>query len=316
MSERALAYDEEPLAHRHLVIFEAAGIEGDFASYLLRTLLSEGRLAYVTVEKTKAGMQARRIEREGPTGLIVTTTRHRLHPENETRLLSVPVNDSPEQTQAVMLALAEDEPAEVDIREWIALQTLIEDDAPHDVKVPFSRALAQLVPPAATRLRRDFGVILGLIRAHALLHRATRPRDEADHTVATIEDYAMVRELVVDLVSEGVGRAVSAKTRETVEAVVKLSPGHPEGVRLAILASKLGLDKSTVSRRASVAREGGYLVNLEDRQGRPARYRLGEPLPEELEILPQSEVLAATVAPLHAQSGGNTRAAAPGGPSW
>ncbi len=39
MSERALAYSEEPLSHRILVIYEAAGIRGDFATYLLRSLL-------------------------------------------------------------------------------------------------------------------------------------------------------------------------------------------------------------------------------------------------------------------------------------
>ena len=34
------------------------------------------------------------IEREGPTGLIVTTTALRLHPENETRMLSLTVTDT------------------------------------------------------------------------------------------------------------------------------------------------------------------------------------------------------------------------------
>ncbi len=36
MSEHALAYSTEPLAHRFLVLYEAAGLEGDFATYLLR----------------------------------------------------------------------------------------------------------------------------------------------------------------------------------------------------------------------------------------------------------------------------------------
>ena len=53
MSERALAYSTEPLRHRHLVIYEAAGMAGDFATYLIRSLLSEGRLRYETVEKTR-----------------------------------------------------------------------------------------------------------------------------------------------------------------------------------------------------------------------------------------------------------------------
>ena len=51
-------------------------------------------------------MVPRLIEREGPTGLIVTTTQVALHPENETRLLSVPANDTPEQTAAILRMLA------------------------------------------------------------------------------------------------------------------------------------------------------------------------------------------------------------------
>src|SRR6185369_1776738 len=92
--------------HRMLVIFEAAGMNSDFASYLIRSLLSEGRLRYETVEKTPEGMKARLIEREGPTGLITTTTAVRLHPENETRLLSVGADDTAAQTKRVFRALA------------------------------------------------------------------------------------------------------------------------------------------------------------------------------------------------------------------
>src|SRR2546430_2242009 len=82
--ERALADPEEPLQHRVLVIYEAAGLGSDFASYLVRSLLSEGRVRYETVEKTRDGLKPRLIERDGPTGLLVTTTSVSLHPENET----------------------------------------------------------------------------------------------------------------------------------------------------------------------------------------------------------------------------------------
>ena len=65
MSERALAYSQEPLQHRFLVIYEAAGMQGDFVSYLVRSLLSEGRIRYETVEKARDGMRPKLIEREG-----------------------------------------------------------------------------------------------------------------------------------------------------------------------------------------------------------------------------------------------------------
>ena len=110
MSERALAYGTEPLSHRFLVLFEAAGLESDFASYLVRSLLSEGCVRYETVEKGKDGeLKARLVEREGPTGLIVSTTSVALHPENETRLLSLAATDTPDQTKLVLSRLADDD---------------------------------------------------------------------------------------------------------------------------------------------------------------------------------------------------------------
>jgi hypothetical protein len=53
----------------------------------------------------------------------------------------------------------------------------------------------------------------------------------------------------------------------------------------------LGIDKSSASRRIKVAVEKGYLVNTEKQRGRPARIVLGDPLPENLTILPHPEEL-------------------------
>lgn len=57
------------------------------------------------------------------------------------------------------------------------------------------------------------------------------------------------------------------------------------------MAHTLGLDKSAAARRIAAAVQLGYLRNLEDRKGRPARLILGESLPESVAILPSSEVL-------------------------
>jgi hypothetical protein len=175
MSDRALAYSTEPLKHRHLVIYEAAGMASDFATYLIRSLLSEGRLRYETVEKTRDGLVPKFIEREGPTGLIVTTTSVRLHPENETRMLSLTVSDTREQTAAVFRALANGRTHGADLSQWLALQTWL---ATYNcqVDIPYAAPLAKMVPPVAVRLRRDFKTVLTLIRAHALLHQASGGR--------------------------------------------------------------------------------------------------------------------------------------------
>jgi hypothetical protein len=291
MSDRALAYSSEPLRHRHLVIYEAAGMASDFATYLIRSLLSEGRLRYETVEKTKEGLVPRLIEREGPTGLIVTTTSLRLHPENETRMLSLTITDTPVQTAAVFRALAQESVrTEVDLSQWHALQTWLAT-GPTRVAIRFADQLAQLVPPVAVRLRRDFKTVLMLIRAHALLHQASRLKDEAGRVVAAVEDYAAVRDLVADLVAEGVDVTVKPEIREVVETTARLLAEGRDEVRQADLKGALNLDKSAISRRVAGALDGGFLKNLEDRKGRHARLVLGDALPANREVLPAPDQL-------------------------
>lgn len=294
MSERALAYSDEPVRHRMMIIYEAAGLVGDMASYLMRSLLSEGRIRYETVEKTKDGLQSRLIEREGPTGLIVTTTALRLHAENETRLFSVPVNDTPEQTKAILYRVAEGPPPPVDVRPWHALQDWVAGGA-EEVDIPFAPSLAKAIPATGVRLRRDFPAVLNLIRSHALLHQASRARDTAGRIVATLDDYSAVHELVADLVAEGVESAVSPTVRETVNAVSELIAAGKPIVSIADVAKQIGLDKSAASRRVAAARRLGYLVNEEARKGYTARLTLGSVMPEETEILPPVGALATDV---------------------
>jgi hypothetical protein len=173
---------------------------------------------------------------------------------------------------------------------WQALQTWL-STGPTRVVIPFADQLAELVPPVAVRLRRDFKTVLTLIRAHALLHQASRLRDEGGRVMATIKDYAAVRDLIADLVAEGVDATVKPEIREVVEATRhSLGEGRDE-VHQADLKALLKLDKSVISRRVAGAIDGGFLKNLEDRKGRPARLVLGDPLPANHDVLPMPDRL-------------------------
>ena len=96
-----------------------------------------------------------------------------------------------------------------------------------------------------------------------------------------------MRELVADLVAEGVEATIKPEIREVVEATVRLLAE----VRQGDLKAALNLDKSAISRRAAGALDGGFLKNLEDRKGRPARLVLGDPLPASREVLPTPDHL-------------------------
>lgn len=291
MSDKVLAYGNEPLQHRFILLYEAAGLGSDFATYMLRSLLSEGRVRYEFVEKTQDGMRPRLIEREGPTGLLVTTTWAHLQFELETRMLSLAVRDDRAQTRSILDSLAGQangrEPKEVDLASFLALQEWLQKGEVCEVSIPYAHELASLVSDRAVRLRRDFGKVLALIRAHAILHQATREIDAHGRIVATIGDYAVVYELIGDVVSEGVQATVSPSIRETVAAVRKLGRDGEVPVTVTDLAKALALDKGAVSTRWRHAAADGYLVNHEDRKGKPAKLLPGEPLPEEEEgVLP------------------------------
>jgi hypothetical protein len=146
------------------------------------------------------------------------------------------------------------------------------------------------VPPVSVRLRRDFAAVLALVKAHAILHQMSRQHDAEGAIIATLDDYGVVRELIGPIVSDGVDATVSPSMRETVQAVRFLLEGEPE-VSLAKTANYLKLDKSATSRRITAAVQKGYLRNLEDKKGRPARIVLGDLLPDELEVLPMVEAL-------------------------
>jgi hypothetical protein len=225
------------------------------------------------------------IIKQGPTNFIVTTTAASLHGENETRMLSLPTDDSAAQTTSIMKAIAVGQRPEADFSEWHALARWIAAGN-KNVVIPYAAWLAANIPPVAVRLRRDFRALLRLIEAHAIVHQLNRATDEQGRIVATETDYLAVRELVADLISDAAGSAVSATVRETVETVGKLD-SEAEGVKVHALAEHLGLERSTVQYRVTAAREKGYLVNVEDKRGRAARWRTGTPLPDDVVILPE-----------------------------
>ena len=214
-------------------------------------------MRYVTVESTPNGIEPREIVRPGPTGLIVTTTRVTIHPENETRMLSLTVTDSREQTAGVMKAIAQGRNQDLDLSEWQALQEWIAARGHLGVVVPYAIRLAELIPPIATRLRRDFTTVLSLIKAHALLHQVTRKLDVEGQVIATIGDYAVVRELVAETIAEAVGAAAPDAIVEVVHAVTEMLEERGSKPRSPDPTSDADQDDNRRARRPSRSSTAG-----------------------------------------------------------
>jgi hypothetical protein len=309
MSDKSLIYWNAPLSNKFLVITEETGIESDVLNYIIRSLISEGRVQYSVVEKNPhtGRHETRMITKDGPTGFLTTTTRISLKVDNENRMFSVEVDSSDEQTHNVIQMQAQMETASpdkillADLEPFKALQELIDIERPKAV-VPFATAIAAKCVPAAVRLRRDFPAVLILIKAHAILHRHQRQTDEWGRVIASEADYAAVYHLVADLIDYGTGRDVSPKVRAIVEAVEKLMEelkvkgGKEAEINLSKIANHMGISKPTASRHAQMAFKDSYLLNLNQGSkgygpapGKDYNIVTNDPLPDHTKVLPSPD---------------------------
>src|SRR4051794_39516981 len=104
---------------------------------------------------------------------MVTTTRNSLNPENETRMLSMEIDESEEQTRRILRKVASVEGynrqhGEAAFKPWHDFQRWLAAGECR-VRVPYVYALAEAIRSArSVRLRRDFAQLVRAIKAHAL----------------------------------------------------------------------------------------------------------------------------------------------------
>jgi DNA primase len=171
------------------VVEEEKGVED--AAYALRALQSAKSLTL----STAAGKgDARRREVKGPVSLFVTTTRTDLDEETAGRFLTLAVDESKEQTRAILAAQREAEARSPEGRERLLrlhqnAQRLL---APVKVVNPFGPRLR--FPDDRLSARRDHRKYLGLIRAVAYSRQHQRELKDGSVQVL-LEDIALANRL-------------------------------------------------------------------------------------------------------------------------
>jgi hypothetical protein len=282
LSPQALNYWEGGFRNKVLLIAEAAGAER--AEYSLRVLQSEGNLTVHYV--TKHDGQLTTIEKtvEGPAATITTTTRESLHPENETRLVELTLDESAEQTARITDLQARrkmegTDPAreEAVVEIWRGAQIALE---PLPVVIPFAHLIH--FPTKQVRARRDFPKLLALVEASALLHQLQRDRTERrgrTHIVADVRDYAIAYDLIHAFL-ERVQGGLSDRELKILEVLEK-DPGRHLTVRQ--IAEILGWYQEAGRKRARRCLEKLHekgLANASDpKTGVATEYWFREPPP-------------------------------------
>ena len=300
MSRQALVYREEPFAHRTIVIFERPGM--DAADYNIRTLQSEGKLVFEVAEKNAETnrWETRRVEKEGPTNFIFTTTSPELYPENETRHWSLLMDESPRQTLAAKLESAkryhrENGSTEEELAIWRQVQMELK---PLKVHIPYAPWLAEHTPNRPLRMRRDFNRLLALIEVVALLYQKQRHVGEDGALEAGLSDYFIARELADQVFPASLSR-INKKVEALVQEVERIyqdkkTKGEETPVvKPGEIASALDVATGSVSRWLRPAVEVGLVeVVSETAKGYIRSVRPGNVIPKVSNALPTIEELA------------------------
>lgn len=284
MSPKALMHAaEDEFEHKAVFIAEHEGVAN--ADYPIRTMQSEKMIAWDYVDSSKDGLTKKTKRVKGPAAFIQATTRATLHPENETRLLFVQMDESEEQTRAINKRQAqraerkvEECPSEV-FKAW---HDLLGGLRPAEVRIPYATQLAQALP-GRVRSRRDLPKLLGLIEASAYLHQHKRQKDVRGYVVATPEDYQIAKALFEHSYYAG----PESKVGELLKAAEQLK--LPQ-FTVADLVQGTGWGKSKVYEVLSRAEELGNLVDGERR----GLYKLVHTRPETPLTLPAKVKLFAS----------------------
>jgi hypothetical protein len=205
LSAKALFRTEANLKGAVLYLQEVAGSEE--ASYTIRIMQSDGRLEYEATEKMPDGSHKNVVyHTEGPTVIVQTTTRNHLHPENETRVFPIYIDESDEQTSRIVQnILKEASGAGTNAAErerlrgrWHDAIRLLE---PAEVIIPYADRIE--IPSSPIRIRREARRLVDVVRVVAWLHQHQRERDDQGRILAAEDDFATA----LWLVSESLMRA-------------------------------------------------------------------------------------------------------------
>ena len=277
MSSRALLYMATSIKGMVLAIAEQEGAEK--ADYTIRTAQSEGSLTVLVAEKVADGpVTTREHTVEGPACFITTTTRAKLHDENETRLLEITLDETPEQTARINVAqaLRAAHPPTADERAKAAERTGVWRCALGKLELtevlnPHAPAHAARFPTTKIRARRDFQRVLDLAGARALLFQKQRKVLEG-RVVVSDEDMTAAVKLCEALHSPIPPRlrSVLDRLRASVLAAVEFSPAEA--------AKILGYDPDAARRLLRDAAKLDLVEETEAARGRkPSKFKLCHP---------------------------------------
>jgi len=291
LTDRALFYKgEDSLKNKVLAVEEVAGAEG--AYYAIRNLISAKKLTIeTTVKNALTGQLTTQVNTvNGPTAVFQTTTQPDLDAETKSRFIITSIDESLEQTRAILQAQRQSHTLEglrrKRQREAItarhhAFQRLLK---PVTVVNPFEPLLTY--SEERLLVRRDNPKYLTLILAVTFLYQLQRPvkhdAEFGDYIETALDDIAIANELATALFGQSLDE-VSRPGRELLQLIFDYVQSQAVKLKTTVDKISFGRRELREALKWSEYQLRTYLDELEKleyiwplsgRQGQPFRYRL------------------------------------------
>lgn len=278
LTPKALAHYKNDLDHKILLIQEQEGADG--SDYSIRTAISEGEIKIITTEKNEATGHFEAVENNvSSKGLVtvITTTRDRVHFENETRVLDGFSDESEEQTKKIVKSLGQNIKVRDYDSEFKHWQAGISQLKPYEVIIPYAPVLAEEFVTTKVRSRRDFFKLLMLIKSHTLLNQLNQEKDSNGNLIATIKDFEDIYEIANSVLSQSYAEKSNnqQKVLEIVSDTFSTSEfGSHELYKIEDI-QRLNLSFRTIERYLKSFVKDGHIIHNGER-GKLSRYSLGD----------------------------------------
>jgi len=185
-SSSALAWNYASDDFRHRIVYLQERNEASGAVHPARLLISEGKLVRVVTVNEGGVRTTKRFVAKGPIASISTTTKNQLEVDDETRHVSIWVDESREQTKRIVLAhsLSAKLVTKHELKVWRTAHELIEARAAAQVALPtWFRRIADSVYDGDVRVRRYYPAFVSACMAVSLLRsfqKESGGRDEEE----------------------------------------------------------------------------------------------------------------------------------------
>lgn len=179
----AWSYSEDDFRHRVVLLQERNEASG--AVHPVRLLISEGKLIRTISAYENGIRKSKSFLARGPVAAISTTTQNQLEIDDESRHLSIWIDESPQQTKRIVLANCIHNPgvSKEELRIWRTAHRLIAKRAAscQIVQPKWFREIAKSVYTKDVRVRRYFPAFVTACKAIALLRSFQRESERGAH---------------------------------------------------------------------------------------------------------------------------------------